>query len=797
MFRLDTADENGIIKVNADEVFKNYYMDYAKSVIVDRSFPHIDGFKPSTRRIIYTMNTLKAYNKKARKCARIVGDTMGRFHPHGDSSIYGALVNMVDVHETLNAPLIKGVGSFGKSWSTEHFIPAAMRYTEASLTELAEKEFFIGINENAVDMLDNFSLDEKEPRLLPVTFPNILVNNTNGIAVGMSTYIPTYPLKNVCQAVKAIINNPNIDVAELSDILGAPDFCTGGNIHISEHQKKNLVLNGAAKGIYLTGSYSMSKNQITIYELPYNTNVERFISELMEAYKAGLLKGVRNISNTSGRSSKTSKKDNSKCKLKVEIELSKQADPVDIMRKIRQNTSFSNPISFYTKFVWWNPEIDDYEYKECGVFELLNEYWIPWRVETLRRMNTFRMEKLKDRRHLLGAWQKIFSYLDDIIAYARTHTKAEYKVYLMSKYKLDEDQAEHIMSKRLYHLTTDEAEASFKEIKELDDKISKLFKLVNSTKLLKDIILEDMDRIISKYSSDRRCNNFDLELIESDKEDKNAKEEIQNVPVWVGITKSGGLKRAMTYNDSLKFEGWAGDNELLDVIECMNKDTLMVFTSSGYCYKVPVHAIETSRTTFKDSIWKLVQRSDDERGEIILVRATNDFKGTFTILYREGHGIVVPYNAVSGPRSRYKSIYPAFENNKTGRIYWPNRFFVVTQNDCAAFMDLTKLKENAELHGKIPFKLPRWKYDDALRGFISDKEIALFDVVQVDRFIRDYCVKMKNDKKYILNEVTERYDAEKSEFNKMIEEERERLEKERQAALEAEALAEEMGVVEE
>lgn len=778
MFRLDAADENGIIRVNADEVFKNYYMDYAKSVIVDRSFPHIDGFKPSTRRIIYTMNTLKAFNKKARKCARIVGDTMGRFHPHGDSSIYGALVNMVDVHETLNAPLIKGVGSFGKSWSTEHFVPAAMRYTEACLTDLAEKEFFIGINENAVDMLDNFSLDEKEPRLLPVTFPNILVNNTNGIAVGMSTYIPTYTLKNTCMAVKAIIHNENIDAEELADILGAPDFCTGGNIHISEQQKKNLVLNGAAKGIYLTGSYSMSKNQITIYELPYNTNVERFITELMEAYKAGLLRGVKNISNTSGRSNKTSKKDNSKCKLKVEIELTKQADPEDIMRKIRQNTSFSNPISFYTKFVWWNEEIQDYEYKECGVYELLNDYWIPWRVDTLKRMHTFRMEKLKDKRHLLGAWQKIFSYLDDIIAYARSHTKAEYKAYLITRYKLDDGQADYIMSKRLYHLTTDEAEASFKEIKELDEKISALFKLVNSNKLLKDIILEDMDRIINKYSTDRKCNSFDLELIESDREDKNAKEEIQNVPVWVGITKSGGLKRVLTENDSFKLEGWAGDNELLDTIECMNKDTLMVFTSSGYCYKVPVHTIETSRSTFKDSIWKLTQRADDERGEIILVRATNDFKGSFTILYKEGHGIIVPYNTVSGPRSRYKNIYPAFENNQTGKVYWHNRFFVVTKNDCAAFVDLTSTKERVEMHGKMSFKLPRWKMDDSLRGFIADTEIALFDVVQIDRFVREYCVKMKNDKKYILNEVTERFDPEKSEFKKLIEERMAQLAKE-------------------
>lgn len=766
--RLDNADENGIFKVPLDEVLTHYYMDYAKSTIVERAFPFIDGFKPVVRRVLYTMLDLKATGNKSRKCARIVGDTMGRFHPHGDSSIYGALVNLADVRSNLNVPLVRGTGSFGKSWSVEHFVEAAMRYTEASLTEIAEKELFNGINENAVDLVDNFSVDEKEPFLLPVSFPSLIVNNTNGIAVGMSTYIPTYALKNACEAVKAIINNPEISVEELADILGAPDFCTGGTIHITDAQKKNLVKNGAAKGIYLTGTYSLSRNQITIYELPYNTNVERFIQELTDTYKKGLLRGVKSIDNTSGRShSATSKKkDNSKCKLKVEITVNKSADIEDIMRKIRQNTSFSNPISFYTKFVWWNEETQDFEYKECGILETLKDYWIPWRIETLKRQYTFRLEKKKLERHKLESWQLIHDKLDDIIKYARSHKKAEYKQYLMTGYKLDEEQADYIMSKRLYHLTTDEFEKSKEELDKIDADIMQLFKIVSNKSLLEKIILEDMDRIIKKYGSDRKCNVSGMELIEDDKKDKMMIEEVLPVPAWVGVTKSGGLKRVMSENDSYRLEEWAGDS-LFDTLECLNTDMLLIFTSCGYCYKVPVHTIETSRGNFKDSIWKLNNRAEDDDGEIILALTTNNYSGSFTILYSNGLGAVIPYSAVSGPRSRYKSLYPKF-TKQTGLIYAADKFYIVTAEDNAAYMDLTGYKELALRKGKVQFKLPRWKSTDRLRGFVDERTISLSDFINKDRFRKGYCVKMKQDRDYILNIITEPYDPEKSVTKQMM-----------------------------
>ena len=752
---LISANKKGVSKVGMSDVITQYYMEYAKSVIVDRAFPFIDGLKPVNRRIIFDMHELKAEGTNNKKSARIVGDTMGKYHPHGDGSIYGALVNMTDTHETLNAPLIKGQGSFGKSWSTEHLVPAAMRYTEARLTNLAKNEMFGGLTENAVDMVDNFSVDEKEPRLLPVSFPNLIVNNTNGVAVGMSTYIPTYTLKAACEAVKALVENDEIDDEELVDILGAPDFVTGGNIHITRVQMLRLLRDGCAKGIYLTGTYSINKNQITIYELPYNTNVEKFVGEVKDLYKNGLLKGVKSIDNTSGRDVRGKKKDTSKCKLKVEIELTRSADAEGIMKIIRQNTSFSSAIAFYTKFVWWNTELNDCEYKECGIRSLLSDYWIPWRMDTIRRQYTYKYNKTMTDIHLLEAWPILMKYLDEYIAFARNHNKADTKSFLLNKLKLDSEQADYIFDRKLSSLTTDEAEKMLKNMADLKVKAEDLHDIITNDNRIKAIIIEDMNRVISKYATERRCNVFGMELIEADKEEKKAPEIIENMPVWIGITKTGALKRALREVDSFKFDELS-NNTLFDTVECMNKDKLLVFTEKGYCYKIPIHNIETSKGAFRDSIWKIVDKAEDDNGKIIHVKATSDYKGTFVLLYANGTGIVVPYNAVGGNRSRYKNVYPALELNRTARFQWEDNFYVVTRDDCAAFKSLTAMRRTAEVKGKIPFKLPRWKATDSLMGFVNESSIKLADLVDKERFERDYCVKMKFDKNYIMNIITER-----------------------------------------
>lgn len=749
---LQANGTNNLERMNMADAIKKYYMEYAKSVIVDRAFPFIDGFKPVTRFVIYDMHLLKAEGSTNKKCARIVGDTMGRFHPHGDSSIYGALVNMVDVHETLNAPLIKGQGSFGKSWSSEHYVPAAMRYTEASLSDLAKNEMFGGLNENAVDMVDNFSLEEKQPRLLPVSFPNILVNNTNGVAVGTSTYIPTYTLAGACKAVEALITNTEITDEELVEILGAPDFCTGGNIHITQHQMLKLVRDGYAKGVYLRGNYSINKNQIIIHELPYNTTIERFISEIEDLHVKGMLKGVKKIDNTSGRDTKTSKKkSNSKCKMKIELELTRGVDPEAIMKVIRQNTSFSNSIAFFTRFAWWNEDTQDYEYKECGVRDLLDKYWIPWRLSCLRRQYTFKLKSAEADYHELESWKILMNHLDEYVAFARCHKKAETKQFLIQKLGLDEGQANYIFAKRLSALTTDEAEKSMNELKATADRIAELKDILDGDLRLKKMILEDMRRIISKYATERHSNVFDMSMINADKEEKSAPEVVEDLPVYLAVTETGGVKRVFKEENLSKLSSWADTQKVTDVMSCRNIDMLMIFTEAGYCYKIPVHTIDMTYGTFRDNIWRLVERADDDNGRIVHVHATHDYVGGFKILYLNGTGMVVNYSAVGGKRQRYKSVYPAFELGKTGIMWNDNKFYMVTRNKCGAYIDLTDLTTYSELRGKAPFKLPRMKADDSLLGFVPENKIEFAHCIKKERLSKPYCVKLGYDYDYILN----------------------------------------------
>lgn len=751
--KLAPADENGIIKMGVEDIIRQSYLEYGKSTIVDRAFTSIDGFKPVNRRIMYDMMELKATPGKNKKCARIVGDTMGKYHPHGDSSIYGALVNITDLHESLNAPLIKGQGSFGKSWSIEHFVPAAMRYTECSLSEIANNELFNGIKENAVDMIDNFSMEFKEPRLLPVSFPNIIVNNTNGIAVGVSSYIPTYTLKGACEAVKAVINNPNITNGELADVLGSPDFVTGGNIHISRNQQLKLVDTGACSGVYLVGSYSYSKTQITIYELPYNTNIERFISELRDLYKEGKLKGVKTIDNTSGRDKGVKKNNNSKCTLKVEISLTKGTNPDEIMKIIRQNTSFCSPISFHTRFVWWNDQKQDFDYKECGIFDLLNKYWIPWRISTIRRTYVFRADALKKQRHLLEAWNKLINDLDAVIQYGRTHKVVEWKAYLQQTYGLDVEQSNYVVSKRLSSITQDEIEASIAEIAKMDEDIDKLEKVINSDAEIEKIICADMDRIIKKYAVDRKSNSYDLSLIEADKDEKAAPAVIENMPVWIGVNKFGGVKRCLTENEASKLEEWSGEIPMIKTMKCMNKDTLLVFTSTGFCYKIPVYSVENSRSSFKDNVFKLIDKDPEDNGEIIYVDTTSNFDGIFHIVYIAGVVAFVPYISVKGPRSKYRSLFPSFKPGVTAMVYKPNKFFIITRDHSAAHVDITGMNKFCKENGKNTLKLPRTKRGDAIIALMADEDIRLLNAIDIERFNKDYCVKMKDDENFILNKV--------------------------------------------
>lgn len=727
-----------------EELLPDLYMKYAKSVIVARSMVLISGLKPVQQRVLYAMNELKAKDGTRRKCARIVGDTMGMYHPHGDSSIYGALVTMVDSNESLNAPWIKGQGNLGKVWAKECIRPAAMRYTEAQLSKLATEELFRGINEGAVPMVDNFDTTEKEPMVLPVSFPSILVNSTSGIAVGISHNIPTYTLNGACAVTKYVIqtmlNKEEIDIDTFVDTLGAPDFRTGGTMSISRAQLRALANSGNTKGVYLTGACSVTKSKVSIIQIPYTTNVEKVLEEVRDLMKSGDLPGVRLVENNTGNGH-----------MGIGLTLTKGADPEEVIRILKVLTSFRVPISYSIKFINYDVEKNDFDYKECGAIELLRDYWIPWRVECIRNVYKNKIAKLKAKCHEAEAWEIVQHKLDDVIKIIRGNKRAEGKQILMSKLGLDLIQANYMYSRQLSSISEDSLLENLDVLKK--DRLSidmyTADYLVNDIKILKEIC-EDQDRVSKKYGTERNTNVTTLQVIEDDKEALVKEEKIIEGPAWVGVTSKGYIKRTMDEDEAFKLEYWAEDAGLEYELECENTDTLLIFTNTGFCYKLPVYRIEDTRGEYKESIWKLVERFDEDGGEILSIHVAKDYSERMTILYSNGEGIKLNFKAVSGPRQRYRSLFSPI-NGQTGLIYNYNEFFIVTQQGNAAWVDLNYIDQVSDTRPKMIFKLPRIKAGDSIKGFVAKDNIKYFDRLSIERFKRDYCVKVGADEALIYN----------------------------------------------
>lgn len=770
-----------------DDLLPDLYMTYAKSTIVSRSMVLISGLKPVQQRVLYAMHELKAENGTRRKCARIVGDTMGKYHPHGDSSIYGALVTMTNTNESLNAPWITGQGNLGKVWAKECIRPAHMRYTEAQLSKLASEELFNGLSEGAVPMIDNFDTTEKEPLVLPVSFPSILVNSTSGIAVGISHNIPMYTLRGACSATKYVIDcnmkGIDVDVDAFIKYLGAPDYPTGGTLSISKEQLRALALTGNTKGVYLTGTYSATRNFINIHQIPYETNVEKVVADIKDLMKKGELPGVKSCRNSTGDG-----------KMGVSIELGRGTDPEEVMRVIRALTAFRTPLHYSIKFINYNTDKKDFEYKECGALELLQKYWIPWRVECIRNVYRTRADKLAEKCHEAEVWEIIKGRIEEVITIIRKNKRAEGKQILMSKFGIDILQANYLYGKPISSISEDGVEENIEKLKEDRKKIAGYRKYLTDKSMVLNEIIEDLARVYKKYGTDRKTNVTDLTIVENDKEAMLKEEKIVEGPAWIGITEKGYIKRTMDEDEVFKLEYWAGEDPLKYEIECQNTDTLLIFTNTGFCYKLPVYRVEDSRGDFKESVWKLVDRFEEDDGDIFTVYSTNDYTGKITLLYRNGEGIKLNFKAVSGPRQRYRSLFRTV-TKQTGMMYNKNEFFLITTNGNAAWVDLNYLDKLADTKFKLTFKLPRVKTGDALRGFIAKEEIKYFNRIKLERFEREYCVKIGDDAGLIFNTY---YEKDLAKAKEEAEKEKARLEAEKAVQEEAvDSFEEEFGRPEE
>ena len=698
------------------KIMLDNFMPYAKGTIIDRAIPYIDGFKPVNRRILYSMYELRLWDKKA-KSNRIVGDTMGKYHPHGDSSIYDALVRMADSNESLNQALVVGKGNFGKVWSDE-ITPAHMRYTEAGLAPIA-REIFEGINEDAVDMLENFDNTEKEPAMLPVKYPNVLINTSSGIAVGMGSSIPSYNLKDVCLATIAMLQGKATKPSDLVSILGAPDFTTGGFIHVSDADILKLLKKGSAT-LTMTGSVQLKKDAIIVNYLPYNTTMDKFVAQVeAQAGKDGEIKEISNV--TDGTD-----KDGMSC----EITIKRGYDVRDVLKKLYRYTDLRKKISFNTRII-----VDDRP-RELGVYELL-ELWIDFRVNTIKRIYNHRLGKANDREHLLKAWELMKNDVTEVAVMISSNTEEVAKGILMSKYGMDDIQSNYILDMKVKQLTTDNM---LKRLKDLDDvrkNISDTVAFLGDEVAIRNYIVAELQDIIKKYGHDRITKVMEpIVEIENEK----AVETIPDMDVWVLMTEKGFLKRVLNPMDTLKADTWLSEGDkVVKEIKCRNTENILVVTYGGFCYKIPVHSIESTKSAFREYVWDLADKKEDS--DICYVTNSGDYNKYFNVVYGNGRGRKVYLGAVSGPRRRYKGL---FEAGTKDNIFVTecDEFFVITYKRKAAYANLKILNMYS---ARSAFKIARIGSDDAIFGLQPVENVPDMSAIDTERYSKGYCVSIRDD----------------------------------------------------
>ena len=721
-----------IIDMNMEDITKQNFLPYAKTTIVDRAIPYIDGFKPVQRRVMYAMYEGKWFESrgKAAKSARIVGDTMGKYHPHGDSSIYGALVVMTDDYAGMNAPYIKAEGTFGRIWSRD-IKAAAMRYTEASLAKISE-ELFDGIDENAVDMVPNFDESEIEPRLLPTKFPNLLVNSTPGIAVGYSTSLPTYSLKGVCNATIKMLEGKAEKPEDLVEVLGAPDFTTNGHVHVSDKTLLNLIKTGKGS-LKMSGSVRIVKDTIYIDEVPYGKKIENIVEDIQAACKDGRIKEISDVIDETGMDYKTGI-----ANLGAKITLKRGYDPRKVLAKLNAYSDLRANVNFQTKVIIINEDGKE-ELKELGVYELL-EKWVDWRFRTVRRQFKFRLDKEQKREHLLSAWEKVTGNLKDVVDILTNNKEETAKLILIQDYKLDNEQVEYLIDQKLRSITQDRVEKELNKLKESRDKIKEYESIISDDKVVANYVANQLREIRDTYGKERMSRLADI-IVEEDEKEK-IKEVIPDVDVEVAITKNGYIKRLLSATELLKLDNYLADGDSIRyTISCKNTDVLLIFTTSGNCYRLPVHSIESSRTVFKDYIWKLVDKKDE--GEILYITNAGDYSGSFNIVYKNGRGRKIWLSDLETKRELKKSCFEAGELNELF-VTTEDKFFIITKKRKAAYGDLTIMGMSGST--RKAFKIARIGAGDGIFGIQPISKVPDISKINLEKYKHGYCVKINEDK---------------------------------------------------
>lgn len=597
-----------------DEVITNTltdnFMPYAMSIILSRAIPQIDGFKPSHRKLLYTMYNMGLLQGGTIKSANIVGRTM-QLNPHGDAAIYETMIRLSRGNETLLYPYVESKGNFGKAYS-KNMVYAASRYTEAKLAPICH-ELFDDIKSDTVDFVDNYDNTMKEPTLLPVTFPSILCNVTTGIAAGMASSIASFNLKEICDTTIALMKNPD---HEVSDTLLAPDFVGGGYILYDKEEFDKIYRTGRGS-VKVRAKYSYDKkyNCIDITQIPPTATSEAIIDKIVELVKTNKIKEISDVRDETDLSG-----------LKITIDLKRGVDPDKFMAKLYKSTPLQDSFSCnFNVLIKGRPMV-------LGVRDILLE-WVDFRLECIRRRVTFNLNKKKNQLHLLKGLSKILLDIDKAIKIVReTESESEVVPNLMIGFGIDEIQAEYVAEIKLRHLNREYILKRIKDIEQLENEIVELEDILSSKNKMKKIIIKELEQVTKKYDNGRKSEI--LYSIDESVEEETV--EIPDYPVTLFITEHGYFKKIKTANLRMSGEQKIKEGDtLLSEIECSNKDELLFFTNQCQVYKAKVDDFaDTKASVLGEYVPGKLEMAEDE--QVVYTAVISDYTGYMIFVFENG-----------------------------------------------------------------------------------------------------------------------------------------------------------------
>ncbi|AJA46147.1 DNA gyrase subunit A [Clostridium pasteurianum DSM 525 = ATCC 6013] len=616
-------NEGKVLQVNISEEMKKCYISYAMSVIIDRALPDVrDGLKPVHRRIIYSMHELGLTPDKGyRKCARIVGDVLGKYHPHGDASVYDALVRMAQDFN-LRYPLVNGHGNFG---SVDGDSAAAMRYTEAKMSKMA-MEMVRDISKNTVDFGPNFDGEEEEPSVIPSRFPNLLVNGSSGIAVGMATNIPPHNLNEVIDGIFMLIDNSETTILELMTKIKGPDFPTSGMI-IGKSGIRSAYETGRGKVIVRSKceiEEVNNKHRIIVTELPYQVNKAKLIENMAELVKDKRLVGISDLRDESDREG-----------MRIVIELKRDANPQVLLNQLYKHTKLQDSFGIIIL------ALVDGKPQYLNLKQVL-QYYIDFQEEVIKRRTQFELDKARARAHILEGLKIALDHIDEVISIIRSSkTVREAEERLMKAFSLSEKQSEAIVEMKLRRLTGLERDKIEEELAELVKNIEYLEKVLANRYMILNIIKDELTEIKSKYGDERKT------VIENAENEIDIEDLIEEEDVVITLTHAGYIKRLPADTYTAQRRGGRGiqamatkeDDFVEHIFITSTHNNILFFSNRGRVYKLKAYEIhEAGRTAKGTNLINLLQLNQDEKIQAVIT--LKEFKEEDYLIMATKNGVV-------------------------------------------------------------------------------------------------------------------------------------------------------------